>query len=747
MDLLDRSEIPESASLASITRDRIIDNCLGAVKSHLKLLILDESSKKIISSAVKMTDLTTAGVSLLEKLELKRQPLPKMDAIYFVAPTETSIKNIIKDFQDEDKPMYKSAHLFFTSHLDDALMQRISQARLANFVQSLVELNIDYIVREPRVFTTNQPNAFANLYGPSGANVKSEQARIARKLLSFCATTNEYPIVRYAKSSPHSIAIAQQLDDGLEALRQKGALDPEEGDRPMILILDRAHDLLTPFTHDFTYQAMVLDLLDEVADKYPVFIHKFKTQDDEEMEKEVLLDESDPVWRTMAHMHIENGRQWVASTTREFVESSKGKDKIDKARSEKGVKAIAELVKNVPKYQKLYSKFSIHISLTKRCMDSFNRNGLEKVCEAEQAIATGANTDNKKVEIDGLCKLVNTCLEDPDISHVDKVRLVMLLNAAVDHSDSKVRKTVQNARLTAAEEEALKNLISVKNVSGRKKQQRQPTKDEWEFDLSRYFPSVKDLYTQMVSGKLDVKEFPFLSKDDEEKFGSASGSSLTPAQSKRKDGAAAASANKWAQAAKSPTTSTKSGKKGGISKYVIFIAGGVTYPEVREAYTKSMNDKVQCYIGSTALLRPKEFVKAVNKLGQGGAGDEDEAGISPRGNKSPRSLSGDEDSDDIPRRTAKASSAKSSAAKKTSTTTSAKKAGATATKKRQESSEEESSSDSENAPRPAKRATAAKKAGSTASSSTGVKKAQPAAKKATPAKKVARRRADSDSDS
>lgn len=250
----------------------------------------------------------------------------------------------------------------------------------------------------------------------------------------------------------------------------------------------------------------------------------------------------------------------------------------------------------------------------------------------------------------------------------------------------------------------------------------------------------------MVSGKLDAKEFPFLSKDDEEKFGSASGGSLTPAQSKRKDGAAATGNNKWAQAAKSPATSAKSGKKGGISKYVIFIAGGVTYPEVREAYTKSMNDKVQCYIGSTALLRPKEFVKVVTKLAQGGADDGDEAGISPRGNKSPRSLSGDDDSDDVPRRPAKSTSAKATA-KKTSTTTAAKKAGATAAKKRQEESSEEESSDSEDAPRPAKRATAAKKAGTTASSSTGVKKAQPAAKKATPAKKVARRRADSDSDS
>lgn len=236
------------------------------------------------------TDLV--GPSVLEKLELKRQPLAKMEAIYLITPSEASIKFVIKDFQDEDTPMYKAAHLFFTGHLPDSQMQRISQSKLAHHIKSLVELNLDYLVREPRVFTTGQPGAFHNLYCSSSSNVKAEQTRIAEKLLSVFATTKQYPIVRYAKSSPHSIAIAQALDEGLDRMREKGILDPQ-GDRPMLLILDRSHDLLTPLVHEFTYQAMVLDLLEDVAKKYPVFIHSYKSNDDEEQTKEVLLDDSD----------------------------------------------------------------------------------------------------------------------------------------------------------------------------------------------------------------------------------------------------------------------------------------------------------------------------------------------------------------------------------------------------------------------------------------------------------------------
>lgn len=38
-----------------------------------------------------------------------------MDAIYFVTPNEQVVDAIIQDFEDPEKPMYNTAHIFFTS--------------------------------------------------------------------------------------------------------------------------------------------------------------------------------------------------------------------------------------------------------------------------------------------------------------------------------------------------------------------------------------------------------------------------------------------------------------------------------------------------------------------------------------------------------------------------------------------------------------------------------------------------------
>lgn len=79
-----------------------------------KVLVMDESSTKIISSALTMYDIMEHRVTLVEQLTKNRQPFPEMDVIYFVAPTRESVKLICDDFSSSGKPKYGNVHLFFS---------------------------------------------------------------------------------------------------------------------------------------------------------------------------------------------------------------------------------------------------------------------------------------------------------------------------------------------------------------------------------------------------------------------------------------------------------------------------------------------------------------------------------------------------------------------------------------------------------------------------------------------------------
>jgi hypothetical protein len=60
-----------------------------------------------------MQDIMDKGVTLVEDIDKRRQPLRAFDAIYLLSPVDKSIDSLIEDFKDLGSPQYKAAHVFF----------------------------------------------------------------------------------------------------------------------------------------------------------------------------------------------------------------------------------------------------------------------------------------------------------------------------------------------------------------------------------------------------------------------------------------------------------------------------------------------------------------------------------------------------------------------------------------------------------------------------------------------------------
>jgi syntaxin-binding protein 1 len=76
--------------------------------------------------------------------------------------------------------------------------------------------------------------------------------------------------------------------------------------RAVLFIVDRSMDLMAPLVHEFTYQAMALDLLNVFDGDRLTYRNVINKGQANEEDKEVELGENDKIWVANRHMHMKD---------------------------------------------------------------------------------------------------------------------------------------------------------------------------------------------------------------------------------------------------------------------------------------------------------------------------------------------------------------------------------------------------------------------------------------------------------
>ncbi|TMW60893.1 hypothetical protein Poli38472_000935 [Pythium oligandrum] len=599
-------------NLRRIVQDKILHKMLKHVTQLTHgwvVLVVDDQTTRILSYAVRMSDLTDCGVSIIERLELNRQPFPEMNVVYFVAPTVENIRKVAADFADPEKPKYNDAYLYFLSHAETTALDELKNAiGLLPRLKALQEVHVDFLALEKCAFSFDMPNAFHQLYSPAA---KKDDAQIMQticdKLISVCASLEEYPYVRYKADQPRMEKLAQMFQAKINEFVAKNDSFTYAANRGTLFFIDRGQDLVAPVMHESTFQAMIYDLL-EVEEEQITYQAETNSG---MITKTAFLNENDKFWIEFRHTHIakvseEIGRR-MAQLSASNAGTSLGKGKPTDLRS------MAAALRELPEYREMLGKLSQHLWLAGRAMDLFTKSSLLEASNIEQCMASGVDESGKKVKHSTLSKQLEDLFKDPKISESDRFRVAVVFALTQDTmKEPEKKKFIQAANLSRKYDFAMGNLFHI-GGGGLYKQNGNSllTADEIkeagkkatevEYSNARYEPRLKSIVQRALRNTLDEQEYPYIIAPP-----------LKSSYAPEKKNAPISLRKKGQQ---------KAGKEAGAEKedfvgekMLVFICGGATYSELRSIYELRASEKRDVVLGTTSFIKPKAFLESLSAL-------------------------------------------------------------------------------------------------------------------------------------
>ncbi|KAL6548033.1 STXBP unc-18 S1 [Orobanche hederae] len=423
---------------------------------------------------------------VVEDIHKRRQPLPTMDAIYFVQPTKENIVIFLSDMSGKS-PLYRKAFVFFSSPVVPELVSHIKRdASVLSRIGALREMNLEYFAIDSQGFITDNERALEELFGDEESSRKGDACLnlMATRIATIFASLREFPLLRYraAKSlDPSTVTTFRDLIPTKLAAAVWNCLTKYKANLPNfpqsetceLLILDRSIDQIAPIIHEWTYDAMCHDLLNMEGNKY---VHEVPSKTGGVPEKrEVLLEDHDPIWLELRHAHIADASERLHQKMTNFISKNKAAQ-IHGSRDggELSTRDLQKMVQALPQYSEQIEKLSLHVDfyaamglfadseIAGKINKIIRESGLKEVGQLEQDLVFGDA---------GSKDLKNFLRVKEDVSREYKLRLLMIYAAVYPEKfeDDKISKLMELARLSPDDMTAVYNMRLLEASSDTKK--------------------------------------------------------------------------------------------------------------------------------------------------------------------------------------------------------------------------------------------------------------------------------------
>jgi len=274
-------------------------SCIAAVRDYvtrmakdvsgMKVLVMDAETTGFVSMVYTQTQILQHEVFLIDAIEKARgDKMAHLKAIYFVRPTHENIELLQEEFKD---PRYGEYHIFFSNIMRDSMLPKLAEADEHEVVQSVQEFYADFLAINADCVSLGM-HSIAHM--GSGMMAQPTFDRMQSGVVALLLALKKRPLIRYQGRSEMAMRVAESV---LATINEEADLFAfrKTDVPPLLLLLDRRDDPVTPLLNQWTYQAMVHELLGISNNRVDL---RDRPGVPKELEQVVLSMEQDPFFAT-----------------------------------------------------------------------------------------------------------------------------------------------------------------------------------------------------------------------------------------------------------------------------------------------------------------------------------------------------------------------------------------------------------------------------------------------------------------
>lgn len=569
-------------------------------QSKIKALLLDKDTISTISMCATQSELLDHGIYFVDTIENEsRDVMRHIKCMVYVKPSDETINHLLKELQN---PKYGEYYIYFNNKVNKSQLERLAESDDLEVVSKIEEIFQDYQILNEDLFSLDIPSKSLFMNNMIWDELGLESC--TQSIISLLLSLKLKPDIVFELNSKLCSRLAKEIAYEIET-NEKALFDFSKRDSPPLLVLlDRKNDPLTPLLQPWTYQSMIKEYIDIKRN----LVDLSNVPDiDKELMKVTLSSKQDPFF--MDTMYLNFGE--LGDKVKKYVATYR--DRTNSNSQINTMEDIKNFIEKYPEFRKLSGNVAKHMAIVGELDRQLKTRDIWELSELEQNISVH---DDNQDDFQQIIRLVTD--QENKLSSFYKLKLACIY--AVRHGDKNKARVDELVKLLASSNfsnedidffhhfnssfngKNIANVDLLDGVDGSVSQSKD--KDDLLSELAKRFntrmgrgdsikksgniadnvymqhvPNISELLSELSKNKLHVnKKYKYYGKSNTHK------NSVRPPP----------------------------------QDVIIFVVGGVTFEESRLVHEynetmKTSGGNIRLILGGTNILTTEEFMNSVRK--------------------------------------------------------------------------------------------------------------------------------------